>query len=163
MWVHPVIIESQEWTTVTHRKPKGKTKASSSNMVGISARETEEDIASLTSSGEEESALAADTNTLSMLKIRSDKQYLKQYGQPVVSSFKPVKKIAEQSTKQLVDKQKELCYAKTLQNDDVRPLTPFCFDVLAQLATIPARIILYELLRLFKSRKEASREALADS
>ena len=41
--------------------------------------------------------------------------------------------------------------------------TPYRFDTLAQLANIPARIILYELLRLSKSTREALREALADS
>jgi len=41
--------------------------------------------------------------------------------------------------------------------------TPFCFNVLAQLANIPARITLYKLLRLSKSTREALREALADS
>jgi len=34
---------------------------------------------------------------------------------------------------------------------------------LAQLANIPARITLYELLRLSKSTREAVREALADA
>jgi len=34
---------------------------------------------------------------------------------------------------------------------------------LAQLADIPARITLYELLRLSKSTREALREALADA
>jgi len=48
-----------------------------SNVVGISTRETEEDIASLTCSEEEESALAADTGAPSMSKIRSCKQYMK--------------------------------------------------------------------------------------
>jgi len=65
MWVHPDIIESQQWMTVTNRKSKRKAKASSSNVVGISARETEEDVASLTSSGEEESAFAPLTNLIS--------------------------------------------------------------------------------------------------
>jgi len=41
--------------------------------------------------------------------------------------------------------------------------TLFRFDVLAQLANIPTRITLYELLRLSKSMKEALRETLADS
>jgi len=40
MWVHPDIVENQQWTTVTNRKSKGKAKASSSNVAG----ETEEDI-----------------------------------------------------------------------------------------------------------------------
>jgi len=39
---------------------------------------------------------------------------------------------------------------------------PYRFHVLAQLANIPARITLYELLRLSKSTREALREALAD-
>ena len=73
MWVHPDIIKSQQWTTITHKDSKGKAKASSSNVAGISIRETEEDITSLTSSGEEESASAADISTPSTLKTRSGK------------------------------------------------------------------------------------------
>jgi len=64
---------------------------------------------------------------------------------------------------QPVDKQKELHYAKALQKDDARLLTPFRFNILAQLANIPARITLHELLRLSKSSRETLREALADS
>jgi len=71
--------------------------------------------------------------------------------------------MAEQSTKQLMDKQKELRYVKALLKDDARLLTPFCFDVLAQMVDIPARITLYELFRLSKSIREALREALEDS
>jgi len=59
---------------VTSRKFKSKARASFSNVVNISRRETEEDVASLTSSGDEESALVADTCTL---KTLSDNQYLK--------------------------------------------------------------------------------------
>ena len=55
MWVHPDISESQQWTTVTHKKSEGKAKAFSSNVVGIYTRETEKDVTSLTSSTEEES------------------------------------------------------------------------------------------------------------
>ena len=51
-----------------------------------------------------------------------------------------------------------------LQKDKTNgSLTPFRFDVLPQLANSPVRITLYELLRLFKSIREALREALADS
>jgi len=60
MWVHPDIIKSQQWTTVTSKKSKGKAKASSSNVVSIFTREMEEDVVSLTSLGDEESALIAD-------------------------------------------------------------------------------------------------------
>ena len=57
MWVHPDIVKSQQWTTVTRKKSRGKAKASSSNVVSISTRETEEDVASLTSPGDKESPL----------------------------------------------------------------------------------------------------------
>jgi len=62
MWVHPDIVESQQWTTITNRKYKGKAKASSSNVVSYTS-ETEKDVASLTSSGDEESAFVADAGT----------------------------------------------------------------------------------------------------
>src|ERR1700722_18803998 len=59
---------------------------------------------------------------------------------------------------------KEPYFSKPLRQDNVEgPSTPFNFDVLAQLANIPARITLYELLRLSKMTREALREALADS
>ena len=77
MWVHPDIVKSQQWMIVTSRKSKGKAKASSSNVAGISTRETEEDVVSLTSSGEEESAFTADASAFPMLETRSCKQYLK--------------------------------------------------------------------------------------
>jgi len=53
MWVHLDIIEIQQWTIVTNRKSICKAGASSSNVVSVSTRETEEDVTSLTSSGEE--------------------------------------------------------------------------------------------------------------
>ena len=63
-----------------------------------------------------------------------------------------------------MEKQKEFRYAKSLLKDKAEgSLAPYHFDVLAQLANIPARITLYELLRLSKSTREALREALADA
>jgi len=52
MWVHPDLVESQQWTTVTNRKSKGKTKAAPCNVVGVSSREAETDVPSLTDSEE---------------------------------------------------------------------------------------------------------------
>ena len=75
MWVHPNIVESQQWATITSRKSRGKAKASSRNMVSISTREIEKDFAFLTSSGDEESALVANTNAPPTSKTRSGKQY----------------------------------------------------------------------------------------
>ena len=56
-------------------------------MVGIATRKTEEDVASLTSLEEDESVFTADTDTPSISKTRSNKQYLKLYGQLMASSF----------------------------------------------------------------------------
>jgi len=86
MWVHPDIVECQQWTTVTNRKSKCKTRSSSSNVLSISVKETEEDVAFLSSSGEEESAFAAETGAPPTSKTRSDKQYLKQYRESMVNS-----------------------------------------------------------------------------
>ena len=62
-----------------------------------------------------------------------------------------------------MEKQKELRYTKTLLKYKAEGSSvPYRFDVLAQLANIPARITLYELLRLSKSTKGALGEALAD-
>jgi len=73
----PDIVQSQQWMTVTNKKSKGKAKVSSINMVSISTRKTEEVVVSLTNSGDEESAFAADTCTPLTSKTRSNKQYLK--------------------------------------------------------------------------------------
>ena len=82
----------------------------------------------------------------------------------MASLSKPTKEATKLPTKQLVKKQKELCYSKALQKDNVEgSSTSFCFDVLAQLANIPAGITFYELLGLFRSIREALREALTDS
>jgi len=77
MWVHPNIVESQQWTTVKSWKSKGKARVSFDNAVSISIRETEEDVASLTSSGDKESTFVADTGALPISKTWFDRQYLK--------------------------------------------------------------------------------------
>jgi len=77
MWVHPNIMQNQQWTTVTSGKFNGKARASSGIVVSIFTRETKKDVASLTSSGDEESAFIAETGAPPTSKTRSDKQYLK--------------------------------------------------------------------------------------
>ena len=59
MWVHPDIIECQEWITVTNIKFKGKAKACSCNVVCANSREAEMDVTFLTDSEEEKMILAA--------------------------------------------------------------------------------------------------------
>jgi len=89
---------------------------------------------------------------------------MKKYDEMVANSPKPTSELTKQSTKQPVEKQKEIRYAKALLKDKVEGSSaPYCFDVLAQLANIPAMITLYELLSLSKSTRETLREALADA
>ena len=81
----------------------------------------------------------------------------------MANSLKPTPEPTKQSTKQPVKKQKKLRYTKALSKDKARgSLRPYHFNVLAQLANISARIILYEFLRLSKSTREALREALVE-
>ena len=58
MWVHPDLVESQQWTNITNKKSKGKAKISSCNVVCVSSRETETDVPSLTDSEKEMIVLA---------------------------------------------------------------------------------------------------------
>jgi len=82
----------------------------------------------------------------------------------VANPSKPTPEPTKQSTKQPVEKQKELQYAKALLKDKAEGSSaPYRFDVLDQLANIPARITLYKLLRLSKSTRKVLREALADA
>jgi len=106
--------------------------------MSISIRKTKEDVASLTSSGDEESAFAAHTGMPPTSKTQFGKQYLKQYGELVANSPQPAEEAIEQSTRPSVKKQKELQYVKALLKSGGGPSTPFHFDVLAQLANIPA-------------------------
>jgi len=85
--------------TITNRKSKGKARASSSNVLSVSTRETEEGIASLTSSGEEKSAFAIDIGAPSTSKTLSCKQYFKQYGEPITISPYPVEETIVQPAK----------------------------------------------------------------
>jgi len=68
----------------------------------------------------------------------------KKVDEMVASSPKPTTKPTKPSAKQPVEKQKELRFSKALPktNAEGSP-TPYSFDVLAQLANIPARITLY--------------------
>ena len=62
------------------------------------------------------------------------------------------------------EKHKEVRFDHILKKPSGQGLgTPFRFDILAQLANIPARITIHELLRLSKETREVLRDALADS
>ena len=62
------------------------------------------------------------------------------------------------------EKQKEVRFDHVLKKPSCPGLNiPFRFDILAQLANIPARITVHELLRLSKETREALRDALTNS
>ena len=159
MWVHPDIIKDQQWTTVNRKKIRSRGKANC-HVVSVSSKETETNMASLTDSEEEKSAFIAGPEAQPISTTRSGKQYLKDYDKAAANASRTTGEVADQ----LLKKIKEARFNKSLRQDHVEgPSTPFNFDVLAQLANIPARITLYELLRLSKTTREALREALADS
>lgn len=90
--------------------------------------------------------------------IASDKSYLKDYNKVLNNSCKPSKGLGEQPTKQ-----KEMHFHKTLRKHNESTNSPFCFDVLAQLANFSVRITSYELCHLLNTTKESLRVALVDS
>ena len=86
-----------------------------------------------------------------MAETHSGQSCLKKYDEMVANPPKSIPKLTKQSMKQLVEKQKEIQYAKVLPKDKAEgSLVPYHFDVLPQLTNIPARITLYKLLRLSK-------------
>ena len=108
--------------------------------------------------------LAAEFNKPLVAETHSGQSYLKKYDEMMASPPKPISETTKPSVRQPLEKQKELRYSKALPKDKSEGTSsPYRFDVLAQLANIPARITLYELLRLSKSTREALREALADA
>jgi len=53
MWIHPDLVEGQQWTTVTNMKSREKAKTSPCNVVCASSREEETDVPLITDSEEE--------------------------------------------------------------------------------------------------------------
>ena len=129
-----------------------------------SSRETKIDVPSLTDSEEETIVLTAEPNATLVAETHSGQSYLKKYDEMVANPPKLTSKPIKPSTKQPMEKQKELQYSKALPKDKAEGHSaPYRFDVFAQLANISAMITLYELPRLSKSTREALREALADA
>ena len=123
---------------------------------------------SLSDSEGEKHACTAQADTPQQTGTRSGKSYLRQYE-------KPADEIQQQTTSAPVpaptpipakgkEKPKEVRFDHVLRKPSGQGLdTPFRFDILAQLANIPARITIHELLRLSKETREALRDALANS
>ena len=163
MWAHPDIINDPQWAT-RGKESKGKAKMTSCNMISTSLKEDDAETSSLTDSEEEEFTLAAERDSPVEAGTRSGKDYLRRYDEAVESSSKTIEEPVKLPSEKEKAKSKELRYNKALRRDDIaKPSSPFRFDVLAQLANIPARITLYKLLKLSKATREALREALAES
>ena len=81
MWVHPDLVEGQQWTTVTNRKSKGKARASHYNVVSASSQEVETDVPSLTDSEEEMIVLATELNAPLIAETRLGQSYFRVSGQ----------------------------------------------------------------------------------
>lgn len=115
----------------------------------------------------EEIIYLVQTKVPMLAATRLGNSYHNNYNQPAVGPPQPPPpESAKQSSKQTAEKakEKESRNKQPLGKDKVNGQSqPFCFDVLAQLANIPARITLYELLKLSRNTLEALREALADA
>src|SRR3954470_19995452 len=165
MWIHPDLLdEVTPWTTVSHKESRGKTKQA--NVIIASTIEPDSNVNSLTESEEEGEVLAASVATPLAAATRSGQPYLRNYDDAPVQqpepSQQPVAEPAEQP-KTMPEKPKEVRYNRLLNKGKVVEVSqPFRFDIINQLANIPSRITLYELLKLSKSTREALREALAD-
>ena len=107
-------MEGQQWTTITNRKSRGKAKASPCNVVCASSREAKTVVPSLSNSKEKTIILATEQNAPLVAKTHSGQLYLKKYDEMVANLPKPTPEPTKPSTKQPVEKKKELRYAKTL-------------------------------------------------
>src|SRR5436190_6120486 len=166
MWIHPDLLdEVTPWTPVSCKKFRGKIKQA--NVIIASSIEPDSDVNSLTGSEEEEEVLTASVAGPLVAATRSGQPYLRNYDdapvQQLEPSQEPITEPAEQP-KTMPEKPREVRYNRLLNKGKaVEVSQPFRFDIINQLANIPARITLYELLKLSKSTRKALREALADA
>src|SRR3954463_16214270 len=166
MWMHPDLLdEVTPWTPVARKKSRGKTKQA--NVIIASTIEPDSDVNSLTGSEEEGEVLAASVAGPLAAVTRSGQPYQRNYDdapvQQLEPSQEPVTEPAEQP-KTTAEKPKEVRYNRPLNiGKAIEVSQPFRFDIINQLANIPARITIYELLKLSKSTREALRKAPADA
>src|SRR3954462_3763617 len=166
MWIHPDLLdEVTPWTTVSREKSRGKTKQA--NVIIASSIKPDSDVNSLTDSEEEEGVLAASVAGPLAAATRLGQPYQRNYDDAPVQQLEPSQEPVTEPTEQpktTPEKPKEVRYNRPLNKGKaVEVSQPFRFNIINQLANIPARITLYELFTLSKSTREALREALADA
>src|SRR3954465_11087374 len=146
-------------------KSRGKTKQA--NVIIASTIEPDSDVNDLTDSEEEGEVLAAGVAGPLAAATRSGQPYLRNYDDAPVQQLKPSQKPVTEPAEQpkaTPEKPKEVRYNRPLNKGKAIEVSQsFRFDIINQLAYIPARITIYELLKLSKSTREALREALADA
>jgi len=82
-----------------------------------SSQKAETDVPSQTDPEEETIILAAELDAPLVAKTRSGQSYMKKYNEMVKNQPKPTPEPTQPSTKQPVEKQKELRYSKALPKD----------------------------------------------
>jgi len=125
-------------------------------------------IASLSDSENERHAFTAQADVPQPTGTRSENSYLKQYEKTTDETQQQTTSVEVPIPASVLtlgkEKQKEIRFEHVLKKPSGLGLDiPFRFDVLAQLANIPARITIHELLHLSKETREALRDALANS
>ena len=123
------------------------------------ARRRQSYIASLSDSEGEKHACAAQADAPQQTGTRSGKSYLRQYEKSTdeiqqQTTSVPIPASTPSPTKGR-EKPKEVRFDHVLKKPSGQGFdTPFRFDILAQLANIPARITIHELFHLSKETRE---------
>src|SRR3954463_10379412 len=144
MWIHSDLLdEVTPWTKISRKKSRGKAKQA--NAIIASTIEPDSDVNSLTDSEEEEEVLAAVVAGPLAPATRSSQPYLRNYddapAQQIEPFQEPVKEPAEQPKTTTPERPKEVWYNRPLNKGKaVEVSQPFRFDIINQLANIPARI-----------------------
>ncbi|MFG1569928.1 hypothetical protein ACDT16_13665 [Staphylococcus aureus] len=141
MWVHPDLASE---VMTPSRPAKGK-KNKSCHMVSASTSDAQVTTRSAQQRAEE---AAADEETLPTTTTAPDTAQVGSSQAPGVEK----------------QKLKEVRFDKPLRKDAaVGAIKPYNFDILAQLANTPARLSLFELLRLSKEMRNVLSEALQNA
>jgi len=163
MWIHPDLVQDEQWDS-----KKSKSKGKSCNVISILPDDGNLTAASLSDSEGEKHACTTQADVPQPTGTRSEKSYLKQYEKATDETQQQTTSVQISTPAPLPttekEKRKEIRFDHVLKRPSGPGLNmPFHFDILAQLANIPARITIHKLLRLSKETREALRDALANS
>jgi len=160
---HPDLVQE-----VQRGSNNPKSKGKSCNVISVLPDDGNLTSASLSDSEGKKITCTAQADTPQQTGTRSRKSYLKQYEKSTDEIQQPTTSVQIPAPTPVPikgkEKPKEVRFDHVLKKPSGQGFeTPFRFDILAQLANIPARITIHELLRLSKETREALRDALANS